>query len=293
MPGTGGPPMNRRVLLAGLAGGVAGAGGLAGIELAVTRARPKGRRLMDGVVWQVHAGALDPRGDWDYLGARSLLVQWLAADGTAFVPGIGLPVIKDPPNWARIAREPWARTIIAGLAGSFNEPTARRSVAALAELSGRIARMPLPFSPAGFYFPVEADPTWKEVGALAAALSVIPRPLWVSAYDNSNVGPTAFADWVEGWLPRDVGLFFQDGVGIYTRSPESARIYADEMTRRLGARRFKLIAEAFRPNSSGGFRAATASELLAQLKVYEGFDVFVFDGPHYVDRVVVQELMAP
>lgn len=280
--------MNRRLLLAGL---TVGAASIAGIEILAARYRPKAPALMDGVVWQVHGGALDPRGDWDFLGARSLLVQWLAADGTAFVPGIGLPVIKNPPNWTRIAREPWARSIIAGLAGSFSEPTARLNVTALAEQSARIARKPLPFPTAGFYFPVEADPTWKEVGRMAAALAAIPRPLWVSAYDNSNVGPAAFADWVVSWLPKDVGLFFQDGVGIYTRAPQSARLYAEVLTARLGARRFKLIAEAFRPESGGGFRAATAAELLAQLRTYEGYDVFVFDGPHYVDRLVVQELM--
>lgn len=287
--------MNRRMLLTGVAGGVAGAAALAGAEMLAARmwTRPDG--LIDGVVWQIHAGTLDPRGDWDFLGARSLLVQWLAAGGTAFAPGLGLPVIKDPPNWTRIAREPWARSIIAGLAGAFSEPEARRDVAQLAELSARIARGPLPFTPAGFYFPVEADPTWKDVGRLGAALSVIPRPLWVSAYDNSNVGPKPFADWVETWLPADVGLFFQDGVGVHARTPESARLYAETLRQRLGAGRFRLIAEAFRPASAtfGDLRGATAAELRAQLKTYEGFDVFVFDGPHYVDRVLVQQLMDP
>lgn len=285
--------MSRRVALA--AGAVVAAGaGLGAVDLLLNRLGPDHPGLLDGVVWQLHGGALDPRGDWGLLGARSLLVQWLVADGTAFVPlpDLGLPLIQNPPNWKRIAREPWAQQIIAGLASHFSEQKARQEVLALGALSARVARQKLPFRPAAFYFPVEADPTWTDVGRMGAAVADIPRPLWVSAYDNSNVGPAAFADWVAGWLPKDVGLIFQDGVGVYTRAPAAARLYAETLSRRLGTSRFKLIAEAFRPASAGGFRAATAAELRPQLKTYEGFDVFVFDGPHYVDRILVQELLA-
>ncbi|MFG1351230.1 hypothetical protein [Xanthobacter autotrophicus] len=284
--------VSRRAALAIGATAAVGAG-LMGLDLALRRFG-RAPRLMDGIVWQVHGGVLDPRGDWNELGARSLLVQWLVADGTAFVPlpGLGLPLIADAPNWTRIAREPWAQAIIAGLAGRFSEPKARADVLALGALSARIARHSLPFTPAGFYFPVEADPTWTGVGQMAAALADIPRPLWVSAYDNSNVGAKAFADWVEGWLPSDVGLFFQDGVGVHTRSPEAARAYAQVLSQRLGQERFKLIAEAFRPAGGDLLRAATAAELLPQLRAYDGFEVFVFDGPHYVDRLLVEKLLA-
>ncbi|MDI4658522.1 hypothetical protein [Xanthobacter autotrophicus] len=284
--------VSRRAALALGATVVAGAG-LAGLDLAVRRPG-RAPRLMEGIVWQVHGGLLDPRGDWNELGARSLLVQWLVADGTAFVPlpDLGLSLIADAPNWSRIAREPWAQAIIAGLAGRFKEPDARREVLALGALSAQVARQSLPFTPAGFYFPVEADPTWTGVGQMAAAIAHIPRPLWVSAYDNSNVGAKAFADWVEGWLPQDVGLFFQDGVGVHTRAPEAARSYAQVLTQRLGRDRFRLIAEAFRPAGGDLLRAATAAELLPQLRAYEDFEVFVFDGPHYVDRLLVKTLLA-
>ncbi|MCL8381409.1 alpha-amylase family protein [Xanthobacter aminoxidans] len=284
--------LSRRAAL-GLGAAAAGTG-LIGLDLALgARSRPPGA-LIDGIVWQVHGGALDPRGDWDFIGARSLLVQWLVADGTAFVPlpKLGLKLIPDAPNWKRITREPWASQIIAGLAGDFSEPRARANVVELGALSAKVARQKLPFRPAGFYFPVEADPTWKDVARMREALAPIPRPLWVSCYDNSNVGPEALADWIELWLPRDVGLFFQDGCGIYTRAPGAARRYAEVISQRLGAHRFKIIAEAFRPSGDGSFRAATAAELLPQLKAYEGFEVFVFDGPHYVDRLIVQQLMA-
>ncbi|MEP9354446.1 hypothetical protein ABLE93_12690 [Xanthobacter sp. KR7-65] len=281
----------RTALLA--AGAAAAGGGLIGVDLMLGGLDLGRPRLIDGVVWQLHGGVLDPRGDWDFIGARSLLVQWLVADGTAFVPlpDLGLPLIADAPNWVRIAREPWAQDIIAGLASRFSEPQARADVLALGALSAKIARQRLPFRPAGFYFPVEADPTWREVGQMKAAMADIPRPLWASCYDNSNVGADALADWVESWLPSDVGLFFQDGVGIYTRAPDAARHYAQVLSRRLGPSRFKLIAEAFRPTGNGGLRAATAAELKPQLQAYEGFDVFVFDGPHYVDRLIVQQLM--
>lgn len=284
--------LSRRAAVAIGATALAGAG-LVGLDLAVRRLG-RAPRLMEGIVWQVHGGLLDPRGDWNEIGARSLLVQWLVADGTAFVPlpDLGLPLIADAPNWTRIAREPWAQSIIAGLAGRFKEPDARADVLALGALSARVARQSLPFTPAGFYFPVEADPTWTGVSQMAAAIAPIPRPLWVSAYDNSNVGAKAFADWVEGWLPRDVGLFFQDGVGVYSRSPEAARAYAQVLSQRLGRERFKLIAEAFRPAGGDLLRAATAAELLPQLRAYAGFEVFVFDGPHYVDRLLVQKLLA-
>ena len=284
--------LSRRAALVLGATAVAGAG-LVGLDLAVRRLG-RAPRLMEGIVWQVHGGLLDPRGDWNEIGARSLLVQWLVADGTAFVPlpDLGLPLIADAPNWSRIAREPWAQSIIAGLAGRFKEPDARRDVLALGALSARVARQSLPFTPSGFYFPVEADPTWTGVGQMATAIADIPRPLWVSAYDNSNVGAKAFADWVEGWLPRDVGLFFQDGVGVYSRSPEAARSYAQELSQRLGRGRFRLIAEAFRPAGGDLLRAATAAELLPQLRAYAGFEVFVFDGPHYVDRLLVRKLLA-
>ncbi|MFG1288611.1 alpha-amylase family protein [Xanthobacter versatilis] len=284
--------LSRRVALALGATAVAGAG-LVGLDQAVRRLG-RAPRLMEGIVWQVHGGLLDPRGDWNEIGVRSLLVQWLVADGTAFVPlpDLGLPLIADAPNWSRIAREPWAQSIIAGLAGRFKEPDARRDVLALGALSARVARQRLPFTPSGFYFPVEADPTWTGVGQMASAIADIPRPLWVSAYDNSNVGAKAFADWVEGWLPRDVGLFFQDGVGVYSRSPEAARSYAQELSQRLGRGRFRLIAEAFRPAGGDLLRAATAAELLPQLRAYAGFEVFVFDGPHYVDRLLVRKLLA-
>jgi hypothetical protein len=118
-------------------------------------------------------------------------------------------------------------------------------------------------------------------------LNKLPRPLWISVYDRANIGPENLATWLETWLPADVGIFFHDGVGVWARTPETARNYADILRQRLGRGRVKLIVEAFRPAAKSGFRAATASELSHQLGVYRGHSLYLFDGPHYVgDRTV-------
>ena len=70
-----------------------------------------------------------------------------------------------------------------------------------------------------------------------------------------------------------------------------ARHYADVLTVRLGKERVRIIAEAFRPGTNGGFRAATASELRVQLAAYKGMPVYLFDGPHYVSDALVNQLI--
>lgn len=92
------------------------------------------------------------------------------------------------------------------------------------------------------------------------------------------------------WLPSDVGVFFQDGCGVYARGPAVARSYLDELSRRLGRDRVRVIAEAFRPSEHGGFRAASADELRSQLAAYRGYEVYLFDGPHYLSNALVRTL---
>lgn len=281
--------INRRTALL-VGAGAAGTLGLLGLDQLLTRRPPPPEGLIDGIVWQVHAGSLDPYGEWERLGARSLLLQWIVLNGVAFVPGLGIQTIADPPNWARISKEPWARSIIVGLASLSSEPDARRNVAALIDLSARVAEKPLPFRAAGYYFPVEADPTWMDAPKMGPLLAALPRPLWVSAYDNTNIGADPFADWIDGWLPKDVGLFFQDGVGLYMRTPQSARQYGEALIARLGPQRFRMILEAFRPAGDDKLRPATAAELRPQIEAYRGLDTFVFEAPHYLDRKLVNEL---
>ena len=245
-----------------------------------------------GTVWQPDNATLDPRGNWHRTGASELLVQWMAVDGTAFVKTDAMPVTATLPAWQRIAGEPWAKDVILGLAGRFDEKAARADVAGLASASAALARLPTPLNVVGWYFPVEIDPTWAEAPNLGPLLAQLPRPLWISVYDSANVGPDVLVQGLMKWLPPDVGVFFQDGVGVHAREAQVARQYADVLSARLGKDRVRLIAEAFRPQVGGGFRSATIEELGPQLALYSGYRIYLFDGPHYLHDALVDQLVA-
>jgi len=247
--------------------------------------------LAQGVVWQPDNEHTDPRGDWDQLGVRDLLVQWTAVDGVAFVPGSGLQDAPRMPDWTRIADEPWAKNVIVGLAGRFDEKSARAGAAQLVLESKAVEQARPPVHVTGWYFPVEIDPTWTDASSLRPLLDSLPRPLWITVYDRSNVGGVALADWLAAWLPKDVGVFLQDGCGVYAREPQVARLYADQLSAKLGPSRVRVIAEAFRPKEGGGFRAATAQEMAPQLAAYHGYRTYLFDGPHYVSPALVRDLL--
>jgi len=178
------------------------------------------------------------------------------------------------------------------LAGRFDENGARAGMTELGLLSERLARLPTPLNVVGWYFPVEIDPTWAEAPKLASLLNRLPRPLWISVYDSANVGPKELADGLVKWLPGDVGVFFQDGVGVHAREAWVARHYANVLVKHLGKERVRLIAEAFRPKPGGGFRPATLSELKPQLATYAGFSIYLFEGPRYVSNGLVEQLEA-
>ncbi|RDU96393.1 hypothetical protein DWV00_25020 [Trinickia dinghuensis] len=250
---------------------------------------PRDSRVQ-GVVWQVDNATARPTGDWHLLGVHQLLVQWTVVDDTSFVANAGLPTAANLPDWARIGREPWASDVVLGLAGYADEKRARAHVDKLVRESEQVARVPLPLHVTGYYFPVEVDPTWGDAPKLGAMLSAMPRPLWISVYDRSNVGGKTLADWLASWLPGDVGVFFQDGCGVYARGPLVARQYLDALSERLGHDRVRVIAEAFRPSEHGGFRPATAGELREQLAAYQGYFTYLFDGPHYVSDELVRTL---
>ncbi|WP_395665082.1 hypothetical protein [Methylocella sp.] len=243
-----------------------------------------------GVVWQPDNATINPTGDWHRLGADTLLVQWTVVDGMALTPGSGLPGFAKKPDWRRIASEPWARKVILGLAGAYSEPVARANVAKLVALSARLATLPTPLAVEGYYFPVEVDPSWTRAKDLGPLLASLPRPLWISVYDSSAMGPEKLADWLERWLPHDVGVFFQDGVGAHGRDPSVAAEYAATLSKRLGPSRLAVVVEAFRPKAGGGFRAATPQELKTQIAALQGHSLFLFDGPHYVSQATVDEL---
>jgi hypothetical protein len=284
-PRQGIPPGTRRRWLTTLAMGL--------IILAVSLSLSCRERNLPvtGIVWQLDNATVAPHGTWEQLGVRQLLIQWSAVDGAAFVQNGGLPTYPILPDWLRIAQEPWASEVILGLAGYFDESTARTKVSELVEQSLRLAQAPTPLKIVGWYFPVEVDPTWAEAPALAPLLARLPRPLWISVYDTANVGAQPLANWLASWLPSDVGVLFQDGVGVYARDAKVARDYADVLAKRLGSKRVRMIAEAFRPLPGGGFRAATAAEIAPQITAYRGLVVYLFDGPHYVSNALVAALV--
>jgi hypothetical protein len=257
--------------------------------LYVTRLKPLDPGIV-GMVWQPDNKTVGIKGDWHKLGAQELLVQWTVVDDQAFVPGTGLPSVPVLPDWARIGKEPWAQDVIVGLAGYFSENRSRDNIEQLAAMSEKIAKLPIPVHVTGWYFPAEVDPSWTRAKELPALLAKLPRPLWISVYDGANIGPAATADWLKQWLPDDIGVFFQDGVGVYARTAPVARTYADALRDRLGKDRVRIIVEAFRPNFGGGFRSATAAELKPQLAAYDGYPLYLFDGPHYVTPELVKQL---
>lgn len=246
---------------------------------------------IEGIVWQPDADTVQPRGPWEQLGVRQLLVQWTVVDGVSFIEGSGLPQPPRMPDWRSLAREPWASEVVLGLAGHFDEARARGAIGPLTGESVRIAQLAPPVKVAGWYFPVEIDPTWTEARQLAPLLAQLPRPLWISVYDSANVGPRELAQQLAEWLPADVGVFFQDGVGVHAREARVARRYLETLADRLGRDRVRVIAEAFRPKAGGGFRAATADELRPQLAQYEGFPIWLFES-RYVTPQLVRDLAA-
>jgi hypothetical protein len=267
--------------------------GLAGLSLALPlRAPARDLPPVNGVVWQLHANAPDAKGTWHRLGARELIVQWMAVDRVAFVRGTGMKEAARIPDWARIAKAPWAEQVIVGLSGRFDEQTTRRSLDAMLAESLEIARLRFPFRVSGWYFPAEVDPHWRNAPqVLPPVLAKLPRPLWITIYDTDNVGAERYADWIASFMPPDVQVLFQDSVGVGTRDAAAARRYADSLSKRLGRERVAIEVEALR-SELGKFRPATPAELRDQLSHYRGYRLYLFDGPHYVSDRVVEELIA-
>nr|MCF5699692.1 hypothetical protein [Pseudomonas syringae] len=66
--------------------------------------------------------------------------------------------------------------------------------------------------------------------------------------------------------------------------------YRDALRNRGGKNGVKSIVEAFRHRAGGGFRSPTADELQPQLDAYDGYPLYLFDGPHYVTPELVDAL---
>jgi hypothetical protein len=255
-----------------------------------TTPKPEPSQPIQGIVWQLDNDSTNARGNWHELGAKKLLLQWVAVDGISFLEGSGQTMAPQLPDWQRIAAEPWAQEVILGLAGRFDETAARADVAGLIAQSERLSKLPIPLNVVGWYFPVEVDSSWSDAKHLGPMLAGLPRPLWISVYDRANIGAEPLAAWLATWLPADVGIMFQDGVGVYARTAVVARQYVLALSQRFGQARVSVIAEAFRAKDAGEFRSATASEISDQLQTYRGLPVYLFDGPHYVSNDLVKAI---
>lgn len=164
-----------------------------------------------------------------------------------------------------------------GLAGEYNEHEARANVVALGEKSAQIIQEQNDASLKGYYFPVEADPTWLRVSTLGHVLEKYPLLFGlVFIVVKVNLKTTIYG-LKAGFLNKQA--FFQDGVGVGVRTPEQARRILDQLEQTLGKDKTVIVLEAFRTKKNGQFRAAYPWEIISQIKAYEGKKIYIFDGP--------------
>lgn len=242
---------------------------------------------IEGMFWQPDLATTAPKGNWDLLGVNTFVPQWSIVESKSW-----FDLDMDFPKWEKnislkkLNKKPWAENIILGLAGEYDEKTARANVVKLATHSKKIIEQTESYPLKGYYFPVEADPTWICVDDLAKAINILAKPVWISIYSAEQT-PHHLDSWLRSWLPEHTGVFFQDGVGVGTRTPEQARKTLEQLQLEFGKENIIIVLEAFRPKKNGQFRSAYPWEIAEQLKAYEGQKVYIFDGPHYMNRWTV------
>lgn len=257
---------------------------LMSIFVGVPRSQPPAQ--VAGIFWQPDLLTV-PSGNWNLLGVTTFVPQFGIVDGKSWLPANQLQQWEPLPNWKKTQQQPWAEHLILGLSGEYSEINARAHVLEHGIASKQfIQQVHLDKAPQGYYFPIEADPTWLRVNELGKALQMLPSPLWVSIY-SSEAEPEFYDVWLNSWLPPNTSVFFQDGVGTGVRTPKQALKIVQQLQHRFGAKRIVIVLEAFRPKKGGGFRSAYPWEMIQQLKTYEGQTVYIFDGPHYVSRTTV------
>lgn len=242
---------------------------------------------IEGIFWQPDLATTPPSGNWDLLGVSTFVPQWSVVQSKSWVEQeTGFIKWEKHIDLKQINQKPWAQQIILGLAGEYDEKLARANVLQLASSSKQIIDNTKSIPLKGYYLPIEADPTWLCVDDLAKAIRSLPKPLWISIY-SAEQSPEHLDSWLKSWLPAQTGVFFQDGVGVGTRSPQQARTLLNELQKEFGKEHIVIVLEAFRPTKNGKFRSAYPWEIIEQLKAYEGQTVYIFDGPHYMNRMTV------
>lgn len=254
------------------------------VLLSTSSLNAKTPSLIEGVFWQPNRATVNPYGSWDAIGANTFIIQYAITDGKAWYKSKQFQSWSNENDWKRIRNEPWSKKFILGLAGSYDEPKGRYSLNELLQQSLVLIEETKGLRPTAFYFPVEVDPTWTGLDEYVRVLNKLPRPLWISVY-SADKNNKDISVWLNQWLPHDVNVFFQDGVGTGVRSSKEALRMYKQLKHSLGDDRVALISEAFRQRQFfSGFRSATFSELSEQLDTYQGERIYIFDGPHYLGR---------
>lgn len=240
---------------------------------------------IEGIFWQIDQMS-QASGNWDLLGIHTLVTQWSIVDSRSFFKEIPIESWEHQPDWTSIAEQPWSKHVILGLAGMFQEPLARENIDQLYLQSQQVINSTLPIQTSDYYFPIEVDPSWNGVANFAQYISRFQRPIWISIY-SADRRASFLQYWLESWLPANANVFFQDGVGVGTRTPEEAAIIYKNLRTQVGEKRVVILLEAFRRKADGSFRAAYPWEIARQLKAYSGQRVYIFDGPHYLNKASV------
>lgn len=232
--------------------------------------------LIRGVIWQPTLAYPQPRGQWQQIGANTLLVQWLVSKNRAWRDHLGVQTWNAHTDWARLRRASWARHLVLGLAGDYDLAQARTDWRRLAKQSRRIVRH-VTKPPQAWYASIEISPDWTNARAIRGYLQAMPRPLLVSVYRANGLSPTQFAEWVQSWLSDGIYVLFQDGVGTGHRStPEDAVRYTLALIDVLGRQRVGIVVDAFRRTANGEFESASFAQLHAQLLAYRSLRVPIY-----------------
>jgi len=104
-----------------------------------------------------------------------LFPQWSVVESKSWWKNSNLPQWENAIDIQKIKQQPWAKNLILGLAGEYNEREARANVVALGEKSAQIIQEQKDAPLKGYYFPVEADPTWLRVSTLGHVLEKLPH----------------------------------------------------------------------------------------------------------------------
>ena len=182
--------------------------------------------------------------------------------------------------------------MIIGTPGLSDETQARARIHELADLAQKFGTLSYPSNAAGFYFPVEIDPTYTAAPAdFGAIWSKLPRPCTCrsttapasttrpprNGWTHSSPGRDHPVPGRRGRTRRDAAA----GAGPLRPDPRATPEDRDD--------RRGLPSE----STPGGayFIPATAAEYQAQLQAYAHLDpVHVFDGPNYLDAALIQRI---